>query len=97
MVKTALDFIEAADVGDVVTGTAAKASGAARSSPGGAVARFTAQLVALCYPDRKTRVQAISTQYRISQATVMRAVIDLGLPLLEKRLEAGKLDPTTLA
>ncbi len=98
MVKTALDFIEAADVGDdVVTGTAAKAAGVPRSSPGGAVARFTAQLVALCYPDRKVRVQTISRQYRISQATVMRAIIDLGLPLLEKRLQDGKLDPTTLA
>ena len=40
---------------------------------------------------------AIKDRYGISQATVMRAIIDLGLPLLEKRLQDGKLDPTTLA
>lgn len=61
------------------------------------VARFTAQLVALCVPDRKARVVALSRLYGISQASVMRAIIDLGLPLLEERLQEGKLDPTTLA
>lgn len=61
------------------------------------VARFTAQLVALCVPDRKSRVVALSRLYGISQASVMRAIIDLGLPLLEQKLTEGKLDPTTLA
>jgi hypothetical protein len=62
-----------------------------------APARFTEQLVALVYPDRKIRVMALKTQYGISQAAVMRAIIDAGLPALEKRLAEGKLDPTTLA
>ena len=61
------------------------------------VARFTAQLVALCVPDRKTRVMALAREHDISQASVMRAVIDRGLPLLEKELAGGRLDPTTLA
>lgn len=61
------------------------------------VARFTAQLVALCVPDRKTRVLDLATMYEVSQASIMRAVIDRGLPLLEKELREGKVDPTTLA
>lgn len=60
-------------------------------------ARFTEQLVALVVPDRKDRVMALHREYQISQAAVMRKIIDLGLPLLEKSLAEGKLDPTTLA
>lgn len=62
-----------------------------------ATARFTSQLVALCVPDRKNRVVALAEGYDISQASVMRAVIDRGLPLLERELRDGKVDPTTLA
>jgi len=65
--------------------------------PSRGVARFTSQLVALCVPDRKVRVMALAERYGISQASVMRAVIDAGLPLLERRLDEAKLDPTTLA
>lgn len=61
------------------------------------VARFTAQLVALCVPDRKKRVLSLAETYDISQASVMRAIIDRGLPLLEVELKAGTLDPATLA
>ena len=61
------------------------------------IARFTSQLVALCVPDRKDRVVALAEQYGISQASVMRAVIDEGLPLLEAKLRSGKVDATTLA
>lgn len=64
---------------------------------GRSVARFTSQLVALCVPDRKDRVVRLAVEYEISQASVMRAIIDRGLPLLEKELTAGTLDPATLA
>jgi hypothetical protein len=62
-----------------------------------APARFTEQLVALVVPDRRDRVMALKAAHGISQAAVMRAVIDLGLPALEKKLAEGKLDPATLA
>lgn len=81
MVRTVQDVVEA---------------GGGRSG-GGAVARFTAQLVALVVPDRKDRVVALAAAHGVSQATIMRAVVDQGLPLLERKLLDGKLDPTTLA
>ena len=68
-----------------------------RASGGGAVARFTAQLVALVVPDRKDRVVKLAVEHGVSQATIMRAVVDQGLPRLEKKLRDGELDPQTLA
>lgn len=62
-----------------------------------APARFTEQLVALVVPDRRERVMELHRRHGISQAAVMRAVIDLGLPFLEKGIESGKIDPATLA
>jgi hypothetical protein len=71
--------------------------------PGGAIAlgrppaRFTEQLVALVVPDRKDRVLALAETYGVSQASIMREIINQGLPLLERMLGDGKLDPATLA
>ena len=59
--------------------------------------RFTEQLVALVLPDRRERVVKIATEHGISQAAVLREVINLGLPALEKRLAEGRLEPASLA
>ena len=64
---------------------------------GGAVARFTSQLVALVVPDRKDRVVALSERHGVSQATIMRTIVEHGLPLVEQKLADGSIDPTTLA
>lgn len=63
---------------------------------GGAVARFTEQLVALVLPDRRTRVMSIVEAHQVSQAAVMRAIIDFGLPEVEQRIAEGRLDPAML-
>jgi hypothetical protein len=62
-----------------------------------AKARFTEQLVALVLPDRRERVVALARDHGISQAAVLREVINLGLPQLEKRLAEGRIEPATLA
>ena len=65
--------------------------------PGGTNARFTAQLVALVEPDRRDRVMDIVDAHGISQAAILRAIVDLGLPVVEAQIAAGELDPKKLA
>lgn len=70
-----------------------KASGSvAAERETGTVARFTAQLVALCLPDRKARVETLHERYNISRAAILRAVIDHGLPIVEAGLADGSID-----
>ena len=76
--------------------------GATGGRRGAVAARFTEKLVARVRPDRKTRVVALHEEYGLSQASVMREIIDLGLPLLEEGLrrapgEKGAIDPSKLA
>ncbi len=62
-----------------------------------ATARFTAQLVALCEPDRRDRVLSLAETHGVSQAKIMRAVIDAGLGRVEEGLRDGTLSAATMA
>jgi hypothetical protein len=62
-----------------------------------APARFTEQLVALVVPTVKEGVMALHDEYGVSQASVMRAIINEGLPRIKAKLASGALDPSTLA
>jgi hypothetical protein len=82
--------------GTIRAGSAAGARIGGRR-PGGTNARFTEQLVALVEADRRERVMAIHEAHGISQAAVLRAVIDAGLAEVEMRIASGMLDPKKLA
>jgi len=69
--------------------------GGFRGTPG--VARFTAQLVSMVTPDVRRRVLAMAKRHQVSQSKILRAVVDEGLPGVEKRLANGDLRPDTLA
>jgi len=86
--------IDALDGGVVVADPAPNIGGYRGTN---ATARFTAQLVALVLPDRKERVVALTRTHRMSQARVMRAVIDHGLACVEDGLRDGTIDPEQMA
>lgn len=85
-----------------MTGSRSTTRRAAAAGRGGfrgatAEARFTAQLVALVEPDRRDRVVAMATHHKVSQAKILRAVIDGGLAAVEAGLADGSLDATAMA
>lgn len=49
-------------------------------------AKFTAQLVALVEPDTRNRVLRMAEGYGVSQAEIMRAIVDQGLARAEASL-----------
>lgn len=53
--------------------------------PGYLEPRFTAQLVVLDTPDIKRRIVELATRRGISQAELLREIIALGLPELERQ------------
>jgi hypothetical protein len=81
--------------------TTRRAAAAARGRGGfrgtTAKARFTAQLVALCEPDRRDRVLDLAETHGVSQAKIMRAVIDAGLGAVEAGLADGSLSVAAMA
>ena len=71
-----------------------RAAGGYRGTTG--AARFTKQLVALVLPSYRSRIMYLAEKHRVSQAKIMRAVIEAGLGPVEVGLADGTINADTL-
>ena len=79
----------------MTTTTPAKPAGGYRGTAGRA--RYTSQLVALVTVAMSKRVRDLASKHEVSQAKVLRKIIERGIEGVEKDLTDGTLRADTLA